>query len=503
VRRRRATRNEAIDTANRDRTRALVGELSEEFLGAVIVLNRSGTIMSWNKGAETLFGFAQDEVLDRSVFETIVPPEYADEKRKRLESATIGGGTIYEAIRMRKDGLRIWVDVSMRTAQVGDGSILVVLNERDITLVKYRREAQILQSRFPEVLDAAPDAIVLVDSSGRIALVNAEAERLFEYGRGELLGELVELLVPVRYHREHPGHRLEYFKDPQRRPMGIGLHLAGRRKDGTEFPAEISLSPLSVDQSTFAMSAIRDVTSRRRIEEALKAANDELEAFTYSVSHDLRAPIRQIDGFSRLLSEHLGTTVDEKTSHYLKRVQEGTRHMGRLVDDLLNLAQLGRQDVRPRRVSLAELVTDVVAVLAPDLAGRDIQWTVGALPTWECDPGLMKVVFTNLLSNAAKYSRDRTPAIVEVGQGVHDGRHTVFVRDNGVGFDMKYADKLFGVFQRLHRVEDFEGTGVGLATVQRIIHKHRGQIWAESEPDRGATFYFTIGGADTAPDQVI
>lgn len=224
----------------------------------------------------------------------------------------------------------------------------------------------------------------------------------------------------------------------------------------------------------------------------LAAANRELETFTYSVSHDLRAPLRQIDGFSRILVEHAGPGLDSKSQHYLRRIQEGTQHMGRLVDDLLNLAQLGRQDVHTRPTPLDAIVKDALRELRPDWGDRTIQWATGGLPTVECDPGLMKIVLTNLLSNAIKYSRPREVAVIEVGCAVSDGRYTVFVRDNGVGFNMKYADKLFGVFQRLHRADQFEGSGVGLATVQRIIHKHGGEIWAEAEPDQGATFFFTL-----------
>jgi signal transduction histidine kinase len=231
----------------------------------------------------------------------------------------------------------------------------------------------------------------------------------------------------------------------------------------------------------------------------LAAANRELETFTYSVSHDLRAPLRQIDGFSRILLEHVGSGLDSKSQHYLRRIQEGTQHMGRLVDDLLNLAQLGRQDLHTRATPLDAIVDDALSELRGDWGSRIIQWTTGGLPTVDCDPGLMKIVFTNLLSNAIKYTRPREVATIEVACTVSNGRRTIFVRDNGVGFNMKYADKLFGVFQRLHRADQFEGSGVGLATVQRIIHKHGGEIWAEAESDRGATFSFTLAqGGDSS-----
>jgi light-regulated signal transduction histidine kinase (bacteriophytochrome) len=231
----------------------------------------------------------------------------------------------------------------------------------------------------------------------------------------------------------------------------------------------------------------------------LAAANRELETFTYSVSHDLRAPLRQIDGFSRILLEHVEPALDAKSQNYLRRIQEGTRHMGRLVDDLLNLAQLGRQAVHTRATPLDAIVNDALSELRADWGDRTIRWTTGGLPTVECDPGLMKIVFTNLLSNAIKYTRPREVATIEIACTVSNGRRTIFIRDNGVGFNMKHADKLFGVFQRLHRADQFEGSGVGLATVRRIIHKHGGDIWAEAESDQGATFSFTLAQEGDSP----
>jgi light-regulated signal transduction histidine kinase (bacteriophytochrome) len=224
----------------------------------------------------------------------------------------------------------------------------------------------------------------------------------------------------------------------------------------------------------------------------LEAANKELESFSYAVSHDLRAPLRHIDGFSQLLVEEHSAAVPEEVQRYLNRIREGTRQMSQLVDDLLNFSRLGRQELNLQLTGLNSLVEEVVAGLQPESAGRTIEWKIDPLPFLECDPALMKRVLSNLLSNAVKFTRPRERAIIEVGSLTQDARPAIFVRDNGVGFSMKYADKLFGIFQRLHRQEDFEGTGVGLATVQRIIHKHGGRVWAEAEVNRGATFYFTL-----------
>jgi PAS domain S-box-containing protein len=227
----------------------------------------------------------------------------------------------------------------------------------------------------------------------------------------------------------------------------------------------------------------------------LSAANNELEAFTYSVSHDLRAPLRHISGFSRIVLDEYGAGLPVEAQRYLQRVDEGSRRMGQLVDELLNLAKVGRRELTFQVVGLRALVDEVIADLKPETVDRDMEWKVGDLTFADCDAGLVRQIFQNLLLNAVKFTRPRERAIIEIGQTEQEGSPVIYVRDNGVGFSMKYADKLFGVFQRLHRAEDFEGTGVGLATVHRIVQKHGGKIWAEAELDQGATFYFTLAPA--------
>jgi light-regulated signal transduction histidine kinase (bacteriophytochrome) len=214
--------------------------------------------------------------------------------------------------------------------------------------------------------------------------------------------------------------------------------------------------------------------------------------------HDLRAPLRHIHGFSDLLQHDTESALSVDGRHYVECILNGSIRMEGLLDDLLNLSRFGRQAVNRQEIRLNELVEEVIAELAPETANRQIEWKIGKLPPVKCDPALMKIVFVNLLSNAVKFTRSRTPATIEVGQTLFNGEAVLFVRDNGAGFNMKYAGKLFGVFQRLHKEKDFEGTGVGLATVQRILQKHGGRIWAEAEPDKGATFYFTCGGAVAA-----
>jgi signal transduction histidine kinase len=236
--------------------------------------------------------------------------------------------------------------------------------------------------------------------------------------------------------------------------------------------------------------------SNRRLEAAnheLAIAVKELEAFTYSVAHDLRAPLRKIDGYCSILSEDFSSFLDSTAQRYLGLVSEGARHMGRLVDDLLRLSKIGTKDLDVKEVSLNAIIDAARKELADQPTGRPITWEIAGLPTVPCDSALMKLAFVNLLSNSAKYTRLQSHPLIQIGQVEHNGDRVFFVRDNGVGFDMKFANKLFGIFERLHRQDEFEGTGVGLATVKRIIQRHGGGIWAESEPGKGATFYFTVG----------
>jgi light-regulated signal transduction histidine kinase (bacteriophytochrome) len=226
----------------------------------------------------------------------------------------------------------------------------------------------------------------------------------------------------------------------------------------------------------------------------LRTANRELEAFSYSVSHDLRAPLRAITGFSRILLEDYTSQLPNEAQHYLHIVDNSAQQMGQLIDDLLTFSRLGRLELTKQPVATVNLVRQVVEDLHAELAGRQVEVKLGDLPPCWAEPTLLKQVFVNLLSNALKYSRRREVAHIEVGCRENDGERVYFVKDNGVGFDMQYAHKLFGVFQRLHRADEYEGTGVGLAIVHRIIYRHGGCVWAEAAVDQGATFYFTLEG---------
>ena len=228
----------------------------------------------------------------------------------------------------------------------------------------------------------------------------------------------------------------------------------------------------------------------------LREMNQELESFNYSVSHDLRAPLRHLDGFSRILEEEFTAELSADAKHYLRRIRLAATQMSALVDDLLQLARYGRQAVKHEYISLNPLVEETITACLQGEGAREIVWNVGTLPRVEADAGLVRQVFANLIANAVKFTRKKESAVIEIGCRTGAGEVTIFVKDNGAGFDPRYSDKLFGVFQRLHRQDEFEGTGIGLAIVARIIHKHGGRIWAESTPEQGATFYFTLAEAN-------
>ena len=321
-------------------------------------------------------------------------------------------------------------------------------------------------------------AIFMLDTNGYVASWNTGAQQVKGFSRDEIVGKHFSVFYSAEDRaRQKPEQELLISaRDGRFEEEGTRV-----RKDGSEFRANVMISAVRDENDTLVgfVKVTRDLT-------------EQLESFTYSVSHDLRAPIRQILGFSKILAEHLGKDIDPEVEHYLRRINEASGHMSRLVDDLLQLAQLDKQEAKPRLCSLDSILGNVLTNIRAETRDRAIEWRVEPLPSRVCDPGLLHIVLTNLLSNAVKYTRSRQNTVIEIGKTVKDKQVVIFVRDNGVGFDMKYANRLFGVFQRLHRTEEYEGAGIGLATVQRIVRKHKGTIWAESAPDAGATFFFTL-----------
>ena len=351
--------------------------------------------------------------------------------------------------------------------------------------------------------------VAITDPQGRITYVNDKFCAISKYTRDELIGQDHRLI--------NSGHHPKEFIRDLWTTIARGQvwkgEIRNRAKDGSSYWVDTTIVPfLKPDGKPHQYVAIRaDVTARKRVEEEirrlnhelearvtdrtaqLEAANKELEAFSYSVSHDLRAPLRHIDGFVGLLVKSDGQTVSERGRGYLHTISDSARQMGQLIDDLLVFARMGRAEMRIGRVDLTHLLAEVLHSLRPEFQTRNIEWHTEPLPVVLGDRAMLRQVLVNLLANAIKYTRPREPAVIGIGcRRERPGESVVFVRDNGVGFDMKYADKLFGVFQRLHRAEEFEGTGIGLANVRRIIIRHGGRVWAESQPGAGATFYFSL-----------
>jgi len=405
-----------------------------------------------------------------------------------------------------KDGSFYWVDTTIVPFLNEDGKPRQYVAIRaDIT---ERKQAEAERARLAAIVNSSDDAIIGKTLEGIITSWNPGAAKMFGYPAAEAVGKPMLMLFPP----ERVQEEVDILARIARGEIVEHFETIRVTKSGKRLNVSATISPIKDDNGRIigASKIARDITERKQAEEKIRqlnieleqrviartaelaAANKELEAFSYSISHDLRAPLRAINGFAGIVLEDFGPQLPEECRNYLGRIRNGGQRMGELIDDLLAFSRLSRQPVNRRTMDPAKMVRDILDELKPQQEGRRIETRIGELPACHGDPALLKQVWVNLLSNALKYSRGREPAIVEVGCEGQKGANIYFVRDNGAGFDMQYANKLFGVFQRLHRADEFEGTGVGLAIVARIVHRHGGRVWAEAELDRGATFYFTL-----------
>jgi len=508
-------------------------------LAQVMVRDLKGCILLWNLGAEKLYGFTRQEAVGRTsheLLQTEFPEALGQIEAKLMRDGSWEG----ELVHRRRDNTEIVVSSLWVLHRDNQGTPTRVLEANvDITARKQaerqlagqaeelaRQAEELLRSRealesqkllLQSVLDSISEGLVAVDESGKFVMWNPAAGRIVGLGPENLAtdqwgphyGVFMSDKVTPFPTQENPLVRamkgeastVEMFLRNPEREEGTWIEINGsplRGKDGVVRGGVVAFRDIT--QRVMDEQKIRqwndELEQRVRTRTAqLEAVNKELETFSYSVSHDLRAPLRHMSGFSKILSEDFGPSLPAEAQRHLQRIEDGAKRMGQLVDELLNLTRVGRQTLAVQATDLSAVVKDVITMLEPETQGRQVEWKISELPAMACDGVLIRQVFQNLIGNALKYSRQRSPAVIEIGQSVKDGQSVIFVKDNGVGFNMKYADKLFGVFQRLHRAEEFEGTGVGLATVRRIVQKHGGQVWAEAEVDRGSTFYFTLSGA--------
>jgi PAS domain S-box-containing protein len=342
------------------------------------------------------------------------------------------------------------------------------------------------------LLEAAPGAMVCLAADGRVILVNAQAERLFGYERDELIGQSLETLVPGAARAVHPEPRVEYVADPRDRPIGAGPLLAGHRRDSSTFPAEISLSSIDADEGMIVAVAIHDMTDHLRVKD-LERSNDDLESLIYTVSHDLRAPLRALSGYSELLIDEYGEVLGEEGHGYAERIVSITERMAEQIDYLLYLSRISRAELHLQSVDLSEEAARIAEEIQGREPNRPVTFTIQKQVRAVADRRLILTLLQNLLDNAWKFTSRRDGALIEFGTvPCADAAVSCYVRDNGAGFDPAYASQLFQPFQRLHAASDFPGAGTGLATVRRIVERHGGRVWAESAVGAGATFNFTL-----------
>ncbi len=465
---------------------------------AILWLDPQGRVASWNASAERMKGYRAAEIVGQHFSRFYTAADVAGGKPDQLlQAALVDGRVEDEGWRVRRDGSRFWANVVItalrdpRGALIGYGKLT-----RDLT---ERREAEEAihesESRYRVLFESNPMAACVFDvDTLRVLGVNEAAVRAYGYSRPEFLSLSMRDLIP-------PDDGADFVAAVARgEPLATGPRpWRHRLRDGTVINVELTSCRLRYAGRAAELVLARDITDRIRRDEELRryaaqleAANAELDAFAYSVSHDLRAPLRSIDGFSQALLEDCGPTLEETARGHLGRVRAASQRMAQLIDDLLALSRVTRAELRREAVDLSLVADEVLAELRERAPARPVELAITPGVVTHADPRLARVVMENLLGNAWKYTRERDPARIEFGAEPCNGSTTYFVRDNGAGFDMAYAHKLFGAFQRLHSHAEFEGTGIGLATVQRIVRRHGGKVWAVGQVGQGATFSFTL-----------
>lgn len=466
-------------------------DLLESTPDAIVMVNITGRIVLINSQAEAVFGWQRAELIGQPV-ELLLPARlhythvghranFFSQPRAR----SMGAGL--ELFGLRKNGEEFSVEISLSPLETEEGT-MVMSAIRDITA---RKKAE---QKFKDLLESAPDAMVIVDRTGKIVLINSQTEKIFGWQRAELLGQPVEVLVPARFRDVHPGHRSGFFDHPRARSMGAGLELHGLKKDGSEFPVEISLSPLQTEDGMLVSSAIRDITDRKRIEQTLREANRLKSEFLANMSHELRTPLNGIIGFSQFLADEKPGSLNEKQKEYLSDVLTSAKHLLHLINDVLDLSKVeaGKMVLFPEPISLTEAVDEICTTILPLAEKKNILVRAdipASIDSVILDAQKLRQVLYNLLSNAVKFTNEGG-RIEIIGTPLAENRFKIQIIDNGIGIKKEDFPRLFREFEQLDSGAGrrFGGTGLGLALTKKIVEFQDGIISVESEPGKGSTF---------------
>jgi PAS domain S-box-containing protein len=467
----------------------------------IITKTLDGRITGWNHAAERLFGFTAEEAIDQPIG-IIVPAGFQEEIDHILERSARGERIDrYETVRCTKDGrlLDVWLSITPIRAPSGEimGAAKIV---RDIT------EQRFAERKFQLAVEACPSGILMIDAAGAIAMVNAELERQFGYDRSELIGNGVDVLLPLRLRKAHAKLREQFRGKPSARAMSAGRDLFGRRKDGSEFPVEIGLNPITALDGAMVLATVVDITARKTAETAVEAQNEqlrrsnaELEQFAYVASHDLQEPLRMVASFTQLLEDRYGDKLDAKASKYISYAVEGASRMQNLVRDLLAYSRVTSVEKTLKPVDTAAVVAAVLQRLDALIKENGARVDVRSAPPVMSDELELGQIFQNLIGNAVKFrASDRAPRI-EIGAEKRNDMWEFSVADNGIGIDERFSDRIFQMFQRLHERGKYDGSGIGLAIAKKIVERHGGKIWFVSILGQGTTFHFTLPAQDQTP----
>jgi PAS domain S-box-containing protein len=455
--------------------------------GILILDADTGQVMDANPFMKALLGYSQEEFLGRKLWD-IGPFKREAASKVAFAELQLKDRIHYEGLPLEtKDGRRVEVEF-ISNAYLEGTKRLIQCNIRDTT---ERRLAEKTAIRLAAIVESSEDAIIGKDLDGIIQSWNEGAEKIFGYSAEEMVGGPTTRLLPVG-REEEESQILEQIK---RGEQVSHFDTVRQAKDGQQIDVSVTVSPIKDSTGTIVGSSkvVRDISESKRVQKRIIELNAELEAFSYSVSHDLRAPLRHVMGYVELLQRDAGPSLSEKSAGYLTTISNAAQRMGSLIDDLLSFSKIGRAGLNESEVSLDELLQDTLGDFAIDLKERKVVWKIDPLPIVQCDRALLRMALINLISNAIKFTSRCAEAVIEIGTvSTSPGETVIFIRDNGVGFEPRYVGKLFGVFQRLHSAGEFEGTGIGLANVQRIIQRHGGRVWAEGVVNGGATFSFSL-----------